>query len=208
MAAPANNPCPERPTPELVRQYVRRFDSSADGRADQALVKLFQTFPENQQQEHVTFKVLALNAFKNSKVSGVTSVVRHIVSLNIDAKLAEGVPELVNQIAAAPDKNGRIRRNYSFASKYCSWHVPNAYPIYDGVVDGLLWAYQQADKFTDAFWHSALGDYPRFRRIVEAFQAYYGLTEFSFRDLDKFLWLSGKAYFGKTAVPSPKPAEE
>lgn len=198
---------PQTPTPKLVRQFMQEFDTGRAGRADQALAKLFQAFPENQQQEHVTFKVLALNAFKNSKVSGVTSAVKHILSLNIDPKLAAGVPELVNRIAATPDRNGKIRRNYSFASKYCSWHAPNAYPIYDDIVDGLIWAYQQADKFTDAFWRSDLHDYPHFKRIVEAFQAHYGLTEFNFRDLDKFLWLYGKAYLGKAAL-SPQAAEE
>ncbi len=188
---------PQTPTPALVRQYIQRFDEGRDGRADKALATLFQTFPGNQQSEHVMFKVLGLNAFHNSKVIGVTAVVKHIVSLNIDEKLAQRAPELVDKIAPTPMKDGKLRRNYSFASKYCSWHVPDAYPIFDSIVERLVWEYQQIDHFAGFFWRNEMtNNYVKFRQILEALRQYYGLSEFSFKALDKYLWLYGKEYFG------------
>lgn len=191
---------PDRPTPELVREYVRRFDEGRNGIVDKALLRLFQTFPHNQQTEHVMFKVLGLNALYNTNINAVTPVVKHIVSLDIDPQLAVGAPELVNAIALTPLNDGQTHRNYSFATKYCSWHVPAAYPIFDNVVEKLVYEYQQLDQFTGFFWRNELaGDYRKFKAIVAALRDAYGLTDFSFKELDKFLWLYGKEYFGKAA---------
>ncbi len=197
MAVQPQEQRPLVPTPDLVRDYIRRFDDSSDGLIDRALATLFQTFPCNDQYEPILFKVLGLNALYNTNIIAVTPVVRHILSLHIDQKLAQRAPELVNEIASTPMKDGEFRRNYSFASQYCSWHVPDAYPIYDSIIDRMIWEYQQNDKFTAFFWRNSLADYIRFTQVVGDFRTYYGLTEFNFRELDKFLWLYGKAYLGK-----------
>jgi hypothetical protein len=127
----------------------------------------------------------------------VQPVARHILSLDIDAKLADGAAELVNAIARVPMKDGKIRRNYSFATKYCSWHVPDAYPIFDSVVGRLLGEYQRLDRFAAYTWQHELTEYATFKAAVEAFQQHYDLGAFSFKELDKFLWSYGKEYFGR-----------
>jgi hypothetical protein len=126
-------------------------------------------------------------------------VAKHILKLDIDARLAQSVPELVNEIAVTPVKEGKTIRYYSFATKYCSWHVPDGYPIFDSIVAKLIGEYQRLDKFTEDFWQNELArDYVRFKRTIEAFREKYGLAEFGFRNLDKFLWLYGKEFLGKT----------
>jgi len=92
----------------------------------------------------------------------------------------------------------KIRNNYSFATKYCAWHNPSAYPIYDTFVDKMLWAYRRQDQF-DSFLHQDLLKYDRFRQIVRNFQRHYHLTTYNIKDIDKFLWLAGKEYF-----PAPR----
>lgn len=187
---------PQIPTPVFVRHYVELFDESRDGRADEALAKLFYAFPANSQYEHILFKALALNDVYSTNIKVVRSVANHILSLNIDSELAQQTPELVNKIARTPGKDGKSRWNYSFASKYCSWHVPDAYPIYDSRVDKLIWTYRQSDRFSDFFWRKDLwSDYRIFKRTIEAFREHYDLMGFSFKELDKFLWLYSKEYF-------------
>jgi hypothetical protein len=189
----------QMPTPALVREYIRRFDEGRDGRVDKALLELFRTFPQNDRQEHVLFKVLGLNALYSTGIIAVQSVAKHILSLNIDAKLGEGAAELVNQIARVPMRDGKIRRNYSFASKYCSWHMPDAYPIFDSVVSKMIGEYQRVDRFAEYTWQHELSDYLTFKRAVEAFQQRYDLGAFSYKELDKFLWSYGKEYSGGKA---------
>ncbi len=188
---------PQPPTPALVRQYVRKFDDGRDGLIDKALLDLFRAFPENTRFEHILFKVLGLNALDSTGVVEVNPAARHILSLGIDARLAFCDPELVDEIALTPVKAGKSKRFYAFATKYCSWHVPEGYPIFDDVVARLIVEYQRIDQFADFFWQNEIArDYLKFKRTVEAFRDHYGLMEFSFKELDKFLWRYSKEYFG------------
>lgn len=191
-------PPPQIPTPELVRCYVEKFDSGRSGLADKALAELFSTFSGNTQLEHVLLKVVTLNTFYNTFIWNASLVAEHICRLNIDPELALGSPELVNKIAPTPAKLGKSRRNFSFASKYCSWHVPDRYPVFDSIVADLIHKYRSVEKFSEFFWKKDLSaDYVTFKQVIENFRDYYRLTEFNFKDLDKFLWLYGKEYFGK-----------
>jgi hypothetical protein len=183
---------PQKPTSALVSHYVQEFDAKA--RWEKDLTDLFRRFPENVQSDHILLKVSVLNAIYSTHIRDVYAVARHIQRLNIDPKLAQRVPELVNEITKSP-----VGRVYSFATKYCSWHVPDAYPIFDRFVRKLLFEYQQVDKFSEDFRKKDLSaDYVAFKRIIEAFRNYYGLVDFSFKDLDKFLLLHSKEYFRKT----------
>jgi len=96
---------------------------------------------------------------------------------------------------------GRIRRNYSFATKYYSWHAPHIYPIYDSFVDQLLWAYQKQEKFA-AFKREELLVYTRYREILDKFLEHYALKQFGYKDLDKFLWLYGREVFASVQQSS------
>ena len=103
------------------------------------------------------------------------NTVTTVTSRHTCDRLAQGAPELVNEIARTPVDDGKIRRNYSFATKYCSWHMPEAYPIFDNVVGKLVSEYQRLDRFADYVWQRELTDYGTFRRAVEAFRDRYGL---------------------------------
>ena len=83
-----------------------------------------------------------------------------------------------------------LSRTYSFATKYCSWHDPEKYAIFDGNVVKALTAYRKQDQFT-AFRQKDLRDYAKFIETLSAFKAYYGVQDVSVGDLDKFLWNIG-----------------
>ena len=94
------------------------------------------------------------------------------------------------------DKTVMGRRNYSFASKYCSHHNPDQFPIYDSYVDKVLRYFRRNDKFAN-FKNDDLQDYIKFRTILDEFKVYYSLEQYSLKELDKYLWLLGKEYFKK-----------
>ncbi len=62
--------------------------------------------------------------------------------------------------------------------------TPQAYPIYDNV-EACLSRYREHDGF--ATFHRYGYDHPEFVRRMNAFRDFYGLTSFTFKQLDKFL---------------------
>lgn len=179
------------PNPRFVRSVAACFDNDPEiGAADKIVDKVFQSLPHNRDIEDVWQKVVVLNGLYSTNIYATYAVARHICELNIDSDLHQGSLDLVHRIARVT-LNGKVRNNYSFASKYCSWHRPDVYPIYDGFVGGLIWAYRKHCQFAD-FKQKELGDYPRFRDIIVQFMDHFGLGQFGFKELDKFLWLYGK----------------
>jgi hypothetical protein len=191
----------KQPTSKLVQKYVRKFDdpNSQTGQTDLALGALFATFPENSALRHVLLKVAALNSLYATNIFAVFQVAKHIHSLEIDPRLTAQDRTLVEDIAWVHISANKKRRNYSFATKYCSWHCPEVYPIYDSLVDGLLWRYAVETSFFDMervgrsdFWV----DYPTFVHILSAFKDYYSLQDVPIRQIDKFLWLYARELSG------------
>lgn len=183
----------QKPTPALVHQFQQKFQEEGYSITDNALAKLLVAFPKNNRIEDVWLKAAALNSLYSTGILAVYQVAEHIYRQGIDDKLDKGLPEVVNEIAPT-EIRGKVRRNYSFASKYCSWHQPDAYPMYDSYVEQLIWAYQKADRFS-VFKRCDLQDYTHYKAVIEQFQQHYGLTDFRFKELDRFLWLYGKQLF-------------
>ena len=179
------------PSPELVRTRVAQYDANeAYAVADSALSLVFARFPDNLFPEQVLLKVVALNSLYSTHVLAVRNLAAHIVALRIDSLLLAGATELVDKIGNVPI-DGRIRSHYSFATKYCRWHRPEAYPVFDSCVERTLQAYRTRG-FVASFATSALRRYESFRAVLGELRAGYGLEGFSVLDLDKFLWLEGK----------------
>ncbi len=180
-----------QPTHDRVNEYIKKFDDSDAGLTDQALTRLVAAFPENHDESAVLLKATTINSLYATSIYAIFQVAHHICALNIDSELTQGSLTVVDKIATITLR-GKIKRNYSFATKYCSWHRPDIYPIYDSFVAQLLWAYRQRDHFAEfkpaeLWWH-----YHCYKDIIEQFRAYYSLDQFNFKELDKFLWKYSK----------------
>jgi hypothetical protein len=180
----------QKPTPSLVRQYVTQFENDPEWfAADAAITLIIRTFPHNGNIEEVLLKVAAVNQLYNAGVytRAIYAVAKLICELDVDQKLDQGSLGLVDEIAHTEITGEKHR--YVFATKFCHWHRPDFYPIYDDVVSDLLWRYQKVDKFAE-FQRGGLDseNYPLYKEIIEKFRCHYGLTDLSFRELDKFLW--------------------
>jgi hypothetical protein len=141
-----------------------------------------------------------VNALYHTCIYALDTVARHIHAhaQEIDAALAAGSHEIVDKIAKVKVQ-GKVHNFFSFATKYCSWHQPERYPIYDSRVDYYLWSLQQQNSFAAAFTHPHLWDYPKFHKIVVTFRDSHGLSEFTFKEIDKFLYLQGE----RPSIPVP-----
>ena len=177
------------PTVDLVKEHCIAFDEKATIKlVEEALALLRTHLARNTEISHVYLKALALNKLYSTRVEDrhVEPLARHIAGLDIDQCLDQGDLGVVDRIADCPD----IKRYLSFASKYCSLHRPETYPIWDGNARECLWSYQLQDQFGD-FPNDDLWVYQKYVKIVLAFRYHYRLNCYSIRQLDKFFYLSG-----------------
>jgi hypothetical protein len=179
------------PTVGLVQSAISEFDDQNDV-IEAALTEHFHQYPTNTNLPHVLLKVVVLNRLYSTQILAVLDVARNIQSHGeeIDIGLAAGSAEVVEKIGLVTiQSTGKERYNYSFATKYCSWHRPDSYPMWDSRVDHYLWALQQQEHFAPSFGaHKDIWIYEGFRDVVAALRTHYGLSEFTYKDLDKFLW--------------------
>lgn len=193
------NVTPREPTVELVAAACEQFDKE-NNLIEQALTELFHQFPKNANLSHVLLKVVALDHLYTTRILASIDVAMNIQARDIDAALAAGSPEIIDEIAKVKIK-GKIRNNYSFATKYCSWHNPTAYPIWDSRVDAYLWRLQKHAQFaTDFNKNEDLWSYGKFRGIVNQLRDRYGLGSFSFKQIDKFLYTEGELLLSRVPI--------
>jgi len=188
-------PTPPKPSQSLLARYLGKWQQLENYRLQEdSLSLLFKKLcPKNKALEHILLKVSTLNDFYSTNIFDTYSVAKHILKKNIDVKLKSNNYSLVNDLAKV-EIRGKVRNFYSFASKYCSHHKPDAFPIYDSFVELMLLHYQSASNFA-AFKKHELKDYSRFIEIVRGFRKFYKLEKFTLREIDVFLWLAGKEYF-------------
>ena len=186
------------PSVQAVIHYQETWEELDSYREqERALNRLFfEMAPENRDIADILLKVTTLNQFYSTNIFSVYPVAEHIKGLDMDARLKAGDESLVDDIRQI-EFNGKKKNLYSFASKYCSHHNPEAYPIYDSYVDEVLRYFRDLDRLA-SFRTEELKNYRRFKDIQIAFRSYYGLEQLSLKEIDKYLWQFGKEYFPKS----------
>jgi hypothetical protein len=180
----------------LVKGYVKEFARRND-KSENAIRLLCEKFPDNKNFESVLLKGAVINVLYSTQIRAIKPVAEHIVALNIDDELHSGEPSVVDRIARVTIK-GKQRNNYSFSTKYCNFHNPSAYPIFDSFVEKILVAYQKQDGFA-RFTSSELRNYESFKRVLDEFRNFYGLSEINLKNLDMFLWGYSQKLFSRRA---------
>lgn len=186
---------PPTPIASTVARHLDDWEKLENYRLqEQSLSLLFHQFcPSNIKLEHVLLKVSALNDFYSTNIFDTYSVAKHIVGLKIDGRLAAHDLSLVNEIAAITIK-GKPKNFYSFATKFCSHHQADVFPIFDSYVEKMLCHFAKLEHFSQ-FSKPDLRDYRRFVEVIHGFRNHYRLDQYSLRQIDIYLWLEGKKYF-------------
>lgn len=186
-----------KPNKIEVEKYLNKWDSLENYvLQENALNKLFmEVYPNNTDINDILIKCSSLNDFYSTNIFSIFHVAKHILELNIDERVKNKDTSLVNDIAKL-NINGKEKYFYSFATKYCSHHFPNDFPIYDSFVEKCLIYFKKKDKFYK-FTKEDLKDYAKFKEILLHFKRYYNIDEFNLKDIDKYLWQLGKDYFPK-----------
>ena len=185
------------PCLDIVETYLVKWNELENYHLQEnALNKLFhQLCPKNEKIEDVLLKCATLNDFYSTNIFSIYPVAKHIVSLNIDERLQNGDITLVNEMQHI-SIGGKVRNFYSFATKYCSHHNTEDFPIYDSYVEQVLFHFQKKHNFSK-FKLFDLKDYTIFKSVLVDFRNYYGLTAYSLKQIDQYIWQFGKEYFPK-----------
>lgn len=194
------------PSDSEVQRYLDVWDQLDSYVCQEvALTNLFQMFPNNTEVGDVLIKCCVLNDFYSAGVRTIDlhKLAEHIVSCDIDDRLRNGDWTVVEHIA-----NCKGIHNYrSFASKYCNWHNPKNFPIYDSYVDSVVWSLKKDNKINSfknrdelkkikTFGNALIDIAKKFKlSLVLDSDSNHGVN---FKILDKYLWLLGKHKFSKS----------
>jgi hypothetical protein len=189
-----------------IDNEIAQFDKQ-ESSVEDTVRSLLIAFPYNEEFAHVLLKVIVISQLYSARVLNIDAapLARHIASIpRLDHMLAEGLPEVV---ALIHDCDTTRIKYYSFATKFCSWHNQDAYPLWDYNVDEALWAYGNKGRkggFAQ-FKRKELLDYARLVEIVKEFRDFYGLN-LSPKNMDKFLWRVGASLLqDRKTVPAVAP---
>ena len=186
------------PSARELRGYLAKWDTlNVYVEHEAALEMLFRgdtEFSRNTSLRHIIVKCAVLNDFYSTNIYQVEPVARNIASIrDFDKRLERGDLSLVEEIAKA---DGVKNFNYSFATKYCSHHKPELFPIYDRYVADVLMflrrKYPEIFKFKS---RESLKDYGTFVEAIEAVRRNFGLDAYSYKDIDRYLWQLGKDFY-------------
>lgn len=184
-----------KPSVKEVEKYLEYWQTLENYTAqEKAINKLFiELLPENNLLSDILLKVATLNDFYSTNIFSVYAVAKRIYSLKIDEALKKGDESLVDQIKEVTIR-GKTKNFYSFATKYCSHHNPQAFPIYDRYVGELLYLLNKAYSFSE-FKKAELKNYKIFKQVLFDFQRHFRLEKFTLKEIDCYLWLQGKDLF-------------
>src|SRR5258706_2443067 len=78
----------ERPTRHLIERYRREFEIKNNGE-EAAISELLKLFPNNKDYKGVLLKCIVINTLYSTQIRAITNAAKHIVELDIDARLEE-----------------------------------------------------------------------------------------------------------------------
>ena len=168
----------QKPNKKVIKEYLYKWDHLEEHYIwqESSLDKLFhEDYKYNTDLNEILIKCSCLNDFYSTNIFLIYPVAKKIFNLQIDKRLKDGDPSLVNDIADI-EIAGKKKYFYSFET--------------------MLWHFQETDKFSN-FKRNNLRDYTFFKKVLYDFQKFYDIEEFTLRDIDKYLWIAGKEYFPK-----------
>lgn len=176
-----------------------------------ALGKLIRQFEGHTDLSEVYLKVTAINSLYSTNIYDTYRIAYHIYKnvKDIDNRLKEGCINLIKDIACGHGilVKGKEKQFYSFATKYCSFHNPKKYAIYDGLVQQELIKLHKIEskllgKKVEK--NRGLRDYKTFLEAIENFKQSHDLNELSLKEIDMYLWLKGKEEELKKETKNPQ----
>lgn len=207
----------------IIEKSIAEFNAS-EGDKEKATEYVFQD-KSNDKIEVVLAKVVILNEFYSTRLNSnppqnskgkkrrlpvdLVNMAKHIVCCQDFDRYwsSDDVEEQVKAVAYISTGESAYKNNknhcaaYSFATKYCSWHDSEKFPVVDGYTKGMLYYLNRELQFYEKKYQRSLNktklnEYSVFCKVYRALQSFLRERgkDFSTKDLDKFLWYYGKEH--------------
>ncbi len=158
------------------------------------LKDVFKQYPNNTTLAEVILKVNLLNAFYSTGILDVVTVATHITNVNnVDARIQSGDDTVVRDIANVFHKSkNKAVNHFSFATKYCSFHQPQKFPIFDSFIAECFSQLSKNKYFQKKFPKNTIrNSYFDFKFFYDEFINKEALPK-DYKEVDRYLWTSLK----------------
>lgn len=163
--------------------------------SDQLLGAAFSRNRSNIALKDVLLKVSLLNSLYRTNIYNTFEMIEHILRIELDSALKSGSPQAVELLRRGHGiKRGDTELDlYSFATKYCHWHQPGLYPIYDSWVDeSLAWLACELN-IRGKLRGGPLRDFTLLKDMIDETKRALELPWKGYKKVDEALWIAGKA---------------
>lgn len=186
----------QKPTKSTLNNYIKLFDTEYS-RTEAYLFDLFQKyFPDNNSPEQVMIKVFAINLLYKTYIRWLPAVVTHILQCDIDNMLRNNDINAVHVLTPVKFKT-KTKHLKSFATKYCSFHKPDIFPLFDSNASYALYKYNKIYKFSPHVTRTSLLSYENYIETINSFRTYFNIENYNYKNIDKYLWKYGKELLDK-----------
>ena len=158
------------------------------------LKDVFKQYPNNTTLAEVILKVNLLNAFYSTGILDVVTVATHITNVNnVDARIQSGDDTVVCDIANVfHESKNKAVNHFSFATKYCSFHQPQKFPIFDSFIAECFSQLSKNKYFQKKFPKNTIrNSYFDFKFFYDEFINKEALPK-DYKEVDRYLWTSLK----------------
>lgn len=176
------------PFQESLKKYLEIFLSQETYFVnDTRNLEFFKKNSKNTTLEEISLKLSVMDDADFVRLGANEVVAKHILSLNIDPRLAKGDLTVVEDIAHVT-VNGQEQHLLHFASSYCNLHRPDVFPIYS---DQHIEFYKRYFKEHSLPLNPAeFNRYPVFTQALNDLVTRYGLkNKLNYLQMRKFGWL-------------------
>ena len=171
---------------------------------DELVEQVFKDNQSHSDKRQVWKKCAVLNSmYSTNLMDAFRPTVEHICGIvNLTILIKEGDVSAVSQIenvCVQRDTAKLYKRCTSFASKYCHFHNPKAYPIFDRHVRRMLYYINKQHPFYDRLTLENMESYHCFKDVVDAFIRKFlsnDSTSVSYKDFDRYIWTWAKMLLG------------
>jgi len=159
---------------------------------EKVLADIFTKYPNNTTLAEVILKVNLLNAFYSTGILDVVTVARHIVKQHVDTDIQNGNVAVIDKIARVKH-NGKCWNHFSFATKYCSFHQPQKFPIFDSFIAECFSQLSKNNYFQKKFPKNTIRNcYSNFKKFYDEFMTNQPALPKDYKEVDRYLWSSLK----------------
>lgn len=154
---------------------------------DDLLYNEFKNINSNIDNDEVAFKIILIDKLYNCNLMiDITKLAGSIVAKKIDHDLEKNNPvNLVKDIANIKIANSRKRVGLVFSSKYCHFHQPNRFPIYD------TFARKGLSRIMSYPLNRYVWEYGLFKADIDNLTKQLNM-KFTYKQIDVYLYLYGQ----------------